>query len=84
MHLKSAMESDVAEAESAPGDETGDGAEVEKPVESLRGTTRPETKIGQGTKEPGNNDSDVRNSILVRATKDLRQLSVSGHGYDHA
>lgn len=43
LDLHGAVEADVAEAESGPGDEAGDGAQAQKPVESISGTARSKT-----------------------------------------
>ncbi|KAH8432983.1 uncharacterized protein LDX57_010618 [Aspergillus melleus] len=43
LRLESGVKPDVTEAERRPGDQTGDGAQIQQPGERLRGATRAET-----------------------------------------
>lgn len=43
LRLESGIKANVTEAECRPGDQTGHGAKIQKPAESLRGAARTET-----------------------------------------
>lgn len=82
--LHCSIEADIAETKRCPGNETGDGAEIQKPGESLRCTTGSKTQIRQGSEEPSGDDSHVWHAILIHTPEELGQLVVCSHGDDHA
>lgn len=78
------MEADVAEAKRRPRDQPSNGTQTQQPVKRISSTARPETEIRQRAKQPRGDDSNVRDAVLGRAAKELRQLAVRRHGDDHA
>lgn len=84
LDLAALVEPDKGEAERRPGDQARDGREVLQPRERLRGAATAEREVREGTKEEGGDDGVVRGAVLVGDAEEGRQLTVGGHGHDHA
>lgn len=79
LHLASLVKANEGERERSPGDESGDGREVEEPLERLSSSTRAEGEIGEEGEEGSESDGVDGHSSLVDAGEDLGSLTVEGH-----
>lgn len=84
LDLHGFVEADVADAEGAPCDETGDRGQILQPSECLGSTAGPETEVGEGTEQPCGNHCPIGHTVRPSLAKDLRQLVVRRHGHNHS
>lgn len=77
--LEHIHKADVAQVDERPADETGNGRDVQQPVEHSRSVVG-QVEESQQTKGRAGGNSVVRGSILVDATEELGRMALSSHG----
>ena len=81
--LESSTETKIGDHHHYPGDEPGDGGDINEPVEDFRARVR-DIEVSEECKGPGEEHRDVRNPAAVGGAEDLWGLLVESHGLENS